>query len=227
MVVLQHGQWELFSNHGFKHLSWNLWAQGRWISVSPTLNDSKHTAQSSCSEAFQLHLVQLNLLEPLFFDPYTSVWNSAMRVLLPSTHFVLFCLLFSEFLWALNLSSNLCLASLTTPPIFSSGCGWYNMLLCSEEDKERRHSWLLAYKQKEERLVDACEVKEVEFESKHRCNLLLLAHSTPGSIPAIVFWSCTKSSQTMNMNTLPFASYAMDLFFNIMVMMSGKVDRFG
>lgn len=186
MVVLQHGQWELFSNHGFKHLSWNLWAQGRLISVSPTFNDSKHTAQSSCSEAFQLHLVQLNFLVPLFFDPYTSLCNPAKLVLLPSTHFIMFCLLFSDILFDLNLSSNLCLASLAAPTIFSSWCGWYNMLLCSEEEEERCDSWLLAYKQKVERLVETCEDKDVEFESKPPWNLLLLADSTPGSIPAIL-----------------------------------------
>jgi len=52
-------------------------------------------------------------------------------------------------------------------------------------DKEEQYPWLLAYKPKEERLVDTCEAKEVEFESKHLWNLLLLAHSTPGSVPAM------------------------------------------
>lgn len=52
-------------------------------------------------------------------------------------------------------------------------------------DKERQYSWLVTYKPKEERLLDTCEAKEVEFESKQLWNLLLLAHSTPGSIPAM------------------------------------------
>lgn len=148
MVVLQHGQCELFSNQGFKHLEWNLWAQGRGISVSPFLNVSKHTAQSSCSEAFQLNLLQLNLLEPLFLDPYVSVPNSPKLLLLSST------LLVSDTLCALNLSSNLCLASLAAPPKLSSRCAWYSKPLCREEDEEMRDSWLLAYKQNEERLVE-------------------------------------------------------------------------
>lgn len=52
----------------------------------------------------------------------------------------------------------------------------------NEEDEERRDSWLVAYKQKEERLA-------MEGESENApllWSLLLLAHSTPGSIPAIL-----------------------------------------
>jgi len=66
-------------------------------------------------------------------------------------------------------------------------------------DKEK----LLAYKPKEERLVDTCDAKEVEFESKQLWNLLLLAHSTPGSIPAMDgVCSSSSSQQTMKLNTL-------------------------
>jgi hypothetical protein len=96
MVVLQHGQCELFSNQGFKHVEWNLCAQGRGINFSPVLNDSKHTAQSSCSDAFQLNLLQLNFLGPLFFDPYTSICNSSMLSFLPSTHFMFLCLVINK-----------------------------------------------------------------------------------------------------------------------------------
>lgn len=55
-----------------------------------------------------------------------------------------------------------------------------------DELELRGYSWLLVYRQKEDLLVD--EKLEVLDESIHPLlwwNLLLLAHSTPGSIPAI------------------------------------------
>lgn len=65
-----------------------------------------------------------------YFSPMLHSNNQICVKVKTSSVLILLYLLFSEFLWALNLSSNLCLASLATPPIFSSGCAWYNMLLC-------------------------------------------------------------------------------------------------
>lgn len=178
IVVLQQGQWELFSSHGSKHLEWNLCAHGRFESVSPFLNDSKHTAQSSCSDAFHLSLLQLNLLLPFFFAPYTSFCNSASLFT--------FSLLISVFLCVPNLASSLCLASPAAPSSISCGYAWYVRLLCSK-DEEERDSWLLVYKQKEERRVEVWGgIKEgVSDHTPLWWNLLLRAHSTPGRFPAI------------------------------------------
>lgn len=63
IVILQHGQWELLSSHGSTQFQWNLWAHGRWTNMSPSWKSSKHTAQSACSDAFHLNLLQLNFLE--------------------------------------------------------------------------------------------------------------------------------------------------------------------
>lgn len=92
--ILQQGQWPLFSSHGTKHPIWNRCAQGRCTKVSPTLNRSRQTAHSSWSEASQLNLAHLNLLELPFFDPNTSVCNSPGIVDLPLAYLRL-CLLLS------------------------------------------------------------------------------------------------------------------------------------
>lgn len=91
-AILQQGHWEWLSSQGTKHLEWNRWVHGRCIRVSPALNESRQTAHSSWSVAFQLSLPQLNLfVPPPFFTPFpgtTSLLNwvspSCSLVLMPS-----------------------------------------------------------------------------------------------------------------------------------------------
>lgn len=159
--VLQQGQCALFSSHGTRHVEWKRWAQGKCARLSLSLNCSKHTAHSSCSEDFQLlNLAQLiTLFDALFFNPPAAVVTAAEFVWSWSTTLTLswlFLLLGSDFLYcALSLSSSLSLASLATPPSFSS---WlFTMLLFWRWELEielRRELWLLVYKQREERLVE-------------------------------------------------------------------------
>lgn len=191
--VLQQGQWALFSSHGTKHPEWNLWAQANCISFSSALNSSKHTAHSSCSDDFQLNFTQLNLFDPLFFTPDTSVCNSLTSVGLFSDCLdlcrPLWPLLVSDFHCALSLPSNLCLASLAASFSFWSQYAWLIELLGTIDVLELRgDSWLLTYRQKEDLLVEQWPDGEALEESSHPplwWNLLLLATSTPGSIPAI------------------------------------------
>jgi hypothetical protein len=67
-----------------------------------------------------------------------------------------------------------------------------------EDDEEIRDSWLLAYKQKEERLEVLWEEKDGESENPPDLwTRLLLADSTPGSITAIlVLFSVFEQSTT-------------------------------
>jgi len=150
------------------------------------------TVQIFWSEAFQLNLAQLNFFERLCFDPNSSGCNSSWNM--DPNLSLLFLHLVSDFLSAFNLSSNLPLASLAP---LSNPSSWdaFNALLNKlfsliGEVEEWWVSWLLVYKQRDDRLVPPW-LGESDMPLLW-WNRLLRAHSTPGSIPAIDMYPPTK-----------------------------------